>query len=132
LDFIMPGERDKHLREYHLVDCCLDAVPANGVLSTFDSWWMGVPVISQRGTLASGRVGHAVASHLGLRDFIANDRAEYISAAVRVANHLDALATLRRTLRQRMERSALMDGPLFARSVEAAYRAMWSEHRERT
>jgi predicted O-linked N-acetylglucosamine transferase (SPINDLY family) len=28
-------------------------------------------------------------------------------------------------MRQRMERSPLMDAPRFARNIEAAYRAMW-------
>lgn len=126
LDFAMPRDRDEQLREYHLVDCCLDTVPCNGVLSTFDAWWMGVPVISQRGVLASGRVGHAVACHLGLQDFTADTREGYVALAVRTATNLDVLAALRKTSRQRLEQSPLMDGAQFARSMEAAYRALWS------
>ena len=37
----------------------------------------------------------------------------------------ERLAELRRTLRDRMERSPLMDGAKFARNIEAAHRQMW-------
>jgi predicted O-linked N-acetylglucosamine transferase (SPINDLY family) len=37
---------------------------------------------------------------------------------------------MRATLRQRMMQSPLMDGPKFARSVEAAYQQMWRTWRD--
>jgi predicted O-linked N-acetylglucosamine transferase (SPINDLY family) len=50
---------------------------------------------------------------------------EYVDIAARLARDLPRMADLRRTLRSRMENSVLMDGAHFARSIEAAYRAMW-------
>jgi protein O-GlcNAc transferase len=35
------------------------------------------------------------------------------------------LSELRRTLRAKMQASALMDAPRFARNIEAAYHQMW-------
>ena len=37
------------------------------------------------------------------------------------------LAELRRTLRQRMQNSPLMDAPRFARNIETTYRQMWQK-----
>ena len=45
--------------------------------------------------------------------------------AVELANDLPRLAQLRATLRERMQKSPLMDAPRFVRNVEAAYRTMW-------
>jgi predicted O-linked N-acetylglucosamine transferase (SPINDLY family) len=45
--------------------------------------------------------------------------------ATSLATDLPRLADLRRTLRQRMRASPLMDAPRFAAAIEAAYRHMW-------
>ena len=45
--------------------------------------------------------------------------------AAELAADLPRLSGLRKTLRQRMQASPLMDAPRFARNIEAAYREMW-------
>jgi predicted O-linked N-acetylglucosamine transferase (SPINDLY family) len=45
--------------------------------------------------------------------------------ATELAADSPRLAELRRTLRQRMQRSPLMDAGRLARGVEAVYRTMW-------
>jgi predicted O-linked N-acetylglucosamine transferase (SPINDLY family) len=62
---------------------------------------------------------------VGLPELIARDEDEYVAIAVTLANNLPRLAELRRTLRERMKASPLMDAPRFARNVEAAYRDVW-------
>ena len=63
--------------------------------------------------------------NLGLPELIAQTPEQFVSIAVELANDLPRLKDLRATLRDRLERSPLMDAPRFARSVEAAYRNMW-------
>ncbi|HTW95836.1 MAG TPA: hypothetical protein VMD30_13620, partial [Tepidisphaeraceae bacterium] len=61
----------------------------------------------------------------GLDDLVGRDEEEYADLAVRLAEDRQRLRELRRTLRQRMKESALMDGARFARNLEDAYRRMW-------
>jgi predicted O-linked N-acetylglucosamine transferase (SPINDLY family) len=64
-------------------------------------------------------------SNVGLPELIAQDGEQYVQIAAELASDLPRLSQLRATLRDRMQRSALMDAPRFARNIEAAYRAMW-------
>jgi protein O-GlcNAc transferase len=50
-----------------------------------------------------------------------------VRIASALANDLPRLSDLRRTLRERMARSPLMDGPRFAHGIEAAYHQMWRQ-----
>jgi predicted O-linked N-acetylglucosamine transferase (SPINDLY family) len=56
---------------------------------------------------------------------VAKSEGEYVALAVKLAEDKGRRSELRRTLRERMKKSALMDGVGFARDVEAAYRAAW-------
>jgi len=44
-----------------------------------------------------------------------------------LAHDRPRMAELRRTLRDRLQASPLMDGPRFARGMEAAFRHMWRD-----
>ena len=50
---------------------------------------------------------------------------DHVRMASGLAHNRPRLAELRRTLRSRMQDSALMDAPRLARDIESAYRAMW-------
>jgi predicted O-linked N-acetylglucosamine transferase (SPINDLY family) len=62
---------------------------------------------------------------VGLPELVANTPEEYVRLAVCLANDLPRLKELHSMLRQRMQASPLMDGPRFARNIEAAHRQMW-------
>jgi protein O-GlcNAc transferase len=90
-----------------------------------DSFWMGVPVVTLVGQTAVGRGGLCQLTNLGLHELIAETPAQFVQIAVDWANDLPRLGALRAALRERMGNSPLMDGPRFARNIEAAYRMMW-------
>jgi protein O-GlcNAc transferase len=117
--------RSMYLRTYHEIDLGLDTVPYNGHTTSLDSFWMGVPVVSRVGQTAVGRAGLSQLSNLGMSELAAKTDEQYIEIAAELASDLPRLATLRRELRDRMQRSALMDGERFARNIEAAYSQMW-------
>jgi protein O-GlcNAc transferase len=117
--------RERYLEQYHRIDLGLDAFPANGHTTSLDSYWMGVPVITLAGTTALARAGISQLTNLGMTELIAQTQDDFVRIAKELAGDLPRLAEIRRTLRARMQGSPLMDGPRFARNMEAAYRQMW-------
>ncbi len=125
IDFAIVGSRADYLRQYHRIDLALDTLPHNGMATTCETLWMGVPVITQVGATIEGRAGLSLLSTLGLPDLITHSADEFVSAARRLAVDLPTLAEWRAALRSKMQASPLMDAPRFARNIEAAYREMW-------
>ena len=116
---------EHHLARYGLIDIALDTFPFNGVTTTCEALWMGVPVVTLRGDRPYGRVGASLLTAVGLRPFIAGDPDAYVKISVGLARNLDRLKALRASLRERMQASSLCDAAAFARHMEQAYRAMW-------
>jgi predicted O-linked N-acetylglucosamine transferase (SPINDLY family) len=114
-----------HLAVYERIDIALDPTPYNGTTTTCEAMWMGVPVVTLAGRAHAGRVGVSLLNNVGLPDLVARTREEYVQKAVDLAKNQGELVELRRTLRDRLVKSPIMDAPKFARNVEAAYRKMW-------
>jgi predicted O-linked N-acetylglucosamine transferase (SPINDLY family) len=64
---------------------------------------------------------------LGMGDWVARSKQEFIELAARHCADLAALAALRAALRGRLEASPLMDGARFTGQLEDLYRRMWRE-----
>jgi len=118
-------DREAHLAQYNDVDIALDTYPYNGVATTCESLWMGVPMVTLAGRAPASRSGASIMRRIGLDLLVAADAAAYVKIATALARDRKRLASLRRDLRGRMRDSPLTDGPNFARGVEEAYRATW-------
>ena len=116
---------EHHLARYALVDIALDPFPFNGVTTTCEALWMGVPVVTLRGDRAYGRVGASLLGAVGLTRFIAEEPDDYVKKSIELSRSLDRLKILRSTLRDLMRGSPLCDGSKFACAMEHAYHRMW-------
>lgn len=116
-----------HLQLYERVDLALDPFPYNGTATTCEALWMGVPVLSLVGERHAARVGLSLLSLVGHPEFVASSVDDYVTLAIELARDPSRLAALRSSLREEMRASPLCDAPRFARSVESAYRRMWSD-----
>jgi predicted O-linked N-acetylglucosamine transferase (SPINDLY family) len=125
IEFVERQPRSAYLAEYQRIDLCLETLPYNSHTTSLDAFWMGVPVLTQIGRTVVGRAGFSMLTNLQLPDFCAEDDDQFIELGRRWSSNLPALAEIRRTLRERMSSSPLMDAPLFAQNMEAAYREMW-------
>ena len=125
------GDTASHLNTYGEVDIALDSWPYQGVTTTCEAAWMGVPTVSLVGRTFASRQGLTLLTALGLADLAVDDEDAYVQRCLALAADTDALAALRGGLRARMAASALMDGPGFARAVEQAWRQAWQGWCER-
>ncbi|MGI9108641.1 MAG: tetratricopeptide repeat protein [Opitutales bacterium] len=117
----------KLLGRYHDIDLALDTFPYNGMSTTLDALWMGVPVVSVVDRRNLGRAGLSLLSNVGLPQFAAPTVDAYVETAVRCSQDKPALAKLRSELRGRMLASPLLDAAGFTRKLEAGFRDMWVE-----
>jgi predicted O-linked N-acetylglucosamine transferase (SPINDLY family) len=127
LDFIGRQPRAEYLRLYDRIDICLDPLPYNGITTTLDALWMGVPVVSLAGQRAAGRAGLSILKNAGLGELAAQTPEEFLKIAADLARDSDRRSELRSTLRRRLASSPLMDFKRFARNMESAYRQMWRD-----
>jgi len=116
--------RRAHLEAYHRIDLALDPFPYTGATTSAESLWMGVPLVTLRGTTFVGRVSASMLQEVGRPELIAEDVEGYIDLAVALANDRPRLAALRQDLRE-ATRVGLGDGAGFARALEAIYRGQW-------
>lgn len=110
---------------YNKVDIVLDPFPCNGGTTSMDSMWMGVPMVTLEGQHFISRIGVTILTNAGMPELIAKTAEDYVSLAVRLATDREWLRRLRSGMRERVEKSPLMDQQRFARNMEDAYRGMW-------
>ena len=96
--------REEHLAAYRLIDIGLDPFPHGGGVSTWESLYMGVPVVTKLGHSQSTRVGGAILSAIGMTDWIAGDDDEYVDIALRSTP--DRLREIREQLPDLIARAA--------------------------
>lgn len=126
---LMPGTAslEDHLAAYNGVDIAVDTFPYNGTTTTFEALWMGVPVVTLRGSTHAGRVGLSILSHLGLDNLVAASSRDYIEILSGLAVDYDLLEKYRSTLRERLRMSPLCDAKVIASNIEAGYRRAWQD-----
>jgi protein O-GlcNAc transferase len=117
----------KHLESYNLVDIGLDTYPFNGLTTTCEAMWMGVPVINLAGTAYHSRVGISLLSNAGLKDLVAETRDQYIEIAVNLAKDMKRLRSFRDQLRDMMKTSPLCHAERFTANLETSYRQVWKK-----
>jgi len=110
---------------YADIDIALDPFPFCGGMTSLEALWLGVPVITLAGRTIASRQSTSMLMNLGLPGLIAENAAQYVDIAARLARDLPRLAEMRARLRPRFAASPLMDYSGFARNLEAAYRDMW-------
>jgi predicted O-linked N-acetylglucosamine transferase (SPINDLY family) len=112
------------------VDIALDNYPYNGVTTTCESLYVGVPVISLHGRNGVSRSGLSLLATLGLGELAASTPEQYVDVAVALGGDLSRLEQLRASLRGRFEQSSLRAEQRFAANFERLLCTAWRQHRE--
>jgi predicted O-linked N-acetylglucosamine transferase (SPINDLY family) len=114
-----------YLQRFNMVDIGLDPFPFNGITTSCDGLWMGMPFVTLTGRTSVSRVGNSMLSAVGLADLVAHDPQTYLRLASALAEDHGRLRELRRGMRERMRYSHLMNARHFASSLDAAFQQMW-------
>lgn len=123
---LLAYKNDSHFELYHHVDLILDPFPYNGGTTTCDGLWMGVPFVSLEGNTVRSRMGLTLANNLGYPEWACKNKEDYVKQATQMVKDIKQLNDLRLSLRQKMEKSALMDAQVFTQDYEFALQQMWS------
>jgi protein O-GlcNAc transferase len=115
------------MARYSCIDIQLDTLPYSGGLTTLESLWMGVPVVTLPGDLFSSRHSLTHLMNVGLSECVAASREEYIAIACSLAGDLAKLSDLRQGLRDMLASSPICDGFGFTDNLQNVFRRMWSE-----
>jgi len=110
------SQRD-HLKLYDRVDIHLDSFPYNGTTTTCEAAWQGVPTITYEGHSHRARVGFSLMRSIGLESFVGEDVQQYIKIAIEKASNLSELNDLRKSMRERMQASVLMDKHKYGKNI---------------
>ena len=114
-----PSFHTEMLKEYADIDIALDPFPFTGGLTSCESLWMGVPVVTWPQNRVVSRQTGAFLHQIGLPELVAQDAGDYVRIALALANNHEKLADWRATLRERMRASPLMDVKGFTRQLES-------------
>ena len=97
--FIDRAEKFKdHLDNYNLIDIALDTFPYNGVTTSFEAIWMGVPVLTMAGYNFNSRCGESINKNLNMEQLIAKDEDDYIQKVVNLTNNTDDYINIRKSI----------------------------------
>ncbi|WP_081905306.1 tetratricopeptide repeat protein [Janthinobacterium agaricidamnosum] len=125
LTFQLRTDNRTYLELHRHVDVCLDTFPYTGGTTSFHALWMGVPTLTVAGPTLPSRAGASILEHTGLEAFAARDEDDFVRKGKFVADNIMFLATLRLTMRQRLEASAMGQPALIAAGLESGLRSMW-------
>jgi len=90
--------KNDHINLYKNIDLALDTFPYNGVTTTFEALWMGVPVIVLKGFNFNSKCGYSIIKNSGYLDLISNNIEEYVEKAVYFYNNQNDFLKLKSDL----------------------------------
>ncbi len=103
----------EHLKCYNSIDIALDTFPYNGATTSFESIWMGVPVLTIYGNKFNSRYGYSINKNLHLDKFIASNKNDFIKKGISASSNLEELSKLRKNIRAKAMNSPLFDTKRF-------------------
>lgn len=115
----------EYLASHDRVDILLDTFPYTGGTTTNHAAWMGVPTLTLCGETLACRQGVENMNSYGLHQFIAMDKADFVSKALYWRDHFDELNTIRRGMRNQIPVET-ENGFSAAGHLEYALRHAWA------
>ena len=107
-----------HLDLYKKIDIALDTFPYNGVTTTFEALWSGVPVITMKGFNMNSRCGESILKNANLDNLISHNKSDYLGAALYYSNNPEKLNDLRKLIHTNILTTSLFDSKRFSNDFQ--------------
>jgi len=114
----------EHLARQKLADLFLDTLPCNAHTTASDALWVGLPLLTCKGTTFAGRVAASLLAALGLTELVASSLDEYEATARRIAGDPAMLEHLKEKLARNRSTCPLFDTRAVTRHLESAFTMM--------
>ena len=115
-----------YLESYSKVHISLDPFPWNGVTTSFESIWMGVPVFCLKGSsLPYSRCSYSINKNLKMNDWIANDENDYLAKLERILLNKKELLFIKKNLRERAIKNNLFNSKEFTKNLANTLNMVW-------
>tara|TARA_B100001057_G_scaffold392186_1_gene400650 strand:+ start:642 stop:2333 length:1692 start_codon:yes stop_codon:yes gene_type:complete len=108
-----------HLDLYKKIDIALDTFPYNGVTTTFEALWSGVPVIAMKGFNMNSRCGESILKNANLDYLISRNKSDYLRVALYYSNNLEKLDDLRKMIHKNILNTSLFDSKKFSNDLQS-------------
>ncbi len=100
--------RKEYFEKFNNIDIALDPFPYNGGTTSFETSYMGVPMLTMRNDTCIMRYGESVNNNLKMSNWIAENTEDYIEKGITFANK-DFLIKLKKENRNNALKSMLFD-----------------------
>ena len=106
--------RSEYFDAYNAVDIALDTFPCNGGITSFESAFMGVPVLTMENNNSYYlRIGESINNNQNVINWIAKNENDYITKAVKFAENKKYLSKLKKEIKDNALKSPLFDAEEF-------------------
>ena len=106
---------EEHLDCYNKVDLSLDTFPYPGVTTSFQSWVMGVPVLTMKGFNFNSRCGESINYNLNFPELVAKNEKDYFDKSLNIKEKNNIDISYRLSLREKALKSNLFDTETFTK-----------------
>ena len=109
-------KKKDHLDLYKKIDLALDTFPYNGVTTTFEALWMGVPTMVLKGYNFNSRCGESIITNTGINYLVAPNIKDYIKRASLLSQDKKKLNKIRKLLFDQVLSTPLFNTQSFAKN----------------
>jgi len=116
-----------YLKSYSKVHISLDPFPFNGVSTSFESIWMGVPVFCLKGNSALSRCSYSINKNLKMEDWIAENENDYLIKLEKILSNKKQLLLTKKNLRKKAMNNNLFNSKKFTKNLAILFNQAWKD-----
>ena len=110
---------------YNKIDIALDPFPYSGNATSFEAIWMGVPILTKKGSAFISHTTESINHNCKMSEWNADDDNDYVKKAIKFSANMEQLSEIKKNLRLTALKSPLFNSSLFAEQLNNALWKMW-------